>query len=44
MDVKWENKHEFLSLPLDALDKFNTTAKGKQVRPDTTGNLGKQFT
>ncbi|EME41962.1 hypothetical protein DOTSEDRAFT_89487 [Dothistroma septosporum NZE10] len=43
-DVRWENKHEFLSLPLDALDKFNTTTSGKQARPDKTGNLGKQFT
>lgn len=45
-DVHWENKKEFLSLPLDAMDKFNTSAKSKDYqRPDTTGELKKrQFT
>jgi hypothetical protein len=45
-DVHWENKKEFLSLPLDALDKFNISAKSKDYqRPDTTGELKKrQFT
>ena len=44
-DVHWENKHEFLSLPLDAVDKFNVRAKTKgQERPDTPGELkGRQF-
>jgi len=44
-DVRWENKHEFLALPLDALDKLNTKAREHHARPDTTGELkGRQFT
>ena len=45
-DVRWENKKEFLSLPLDAMDKFNISAKSKDYqRHDTTGELKKrQFT
>ncbi len=44
-DVRWENKKEFLSLPLDAMDKFNISAKSKDYQPDTTGELKKrQFT
>ena len=45
-DVQWKNKKEFLSLPLDATDKFNISAKTKEKdRPDTTGELkGRQFT
>lgn len=40
-DVEWKNKHEFLSLPYDKLDKFNITAKTKAAaRPDTTGTGG----
>ncbi|KAF2770360.1 transmembrane protein UsgS [Teratosphaeria nubilosa] len=36
-DVRWENKHDFLSLPMDALDKLNFKAKSAKARPDTTG-------
>jgi hypothetical protein len=45
-DVRWENKKEFLSLPYDAMDKFNISAKTKDSqRPDTTGEVkGRQFT
>ena len=44
-DVRWENKHEFLNLPLDALDKMNIKARGKDARPDVTGMPeGKQYT
>ena len=44
-DVRWTNKHEFLNLPLDALDKLNIKAQGSDARPDTTGELkGRQFT
>ena len=45
-DVRWENKKEFLSLPYDAMDKFNISAKTKDSqRPDTAGELkGRQFT
>ena len=44
-DVRWKNKHEFLDLPLDALDKLNIKARGQAARPDATGELkGRQFT
>lgn len=48
-DVRWVNKHEFLSLPLDALDKTNVTASGSALKPTTTGTTpesipGRQFT
>ena len=45
-DVHWENKHEFLNLPLDAVDKFNISAKSKEKeRPDSIGgSKGRQFT
>ena len=45
-DVHWENKHEFLSLPIDAVDNFNISAKIKEMeKPNTTGEMkGKQFT
>ena len=44
-EVRWENKHEFLDLPLDALDKMNIKARGKEARPDVTGMPeGKQYT
>ncbi|KAK4548942.1 hypothetical protein LTR36_008715 [Oleoguttula mirabilis] len=44
-DVRWENKHEFLDLPLNALDKMNVKVRGKDARPDETGVPGgKQFT
>ncbi|KAK5138079.1 hypothetical protein LTR08_005877 [Meristemomyces frigidus] len=44
-DVRWENKHEFLDLPLDALDKMNVKVRGKEARPDVTGMPeGKQYT
>lgn len=45
-DVRWENKKEFLSLPLDAVDKFNISAKTKDFQqPASTGELKRrQFT
>lgn len=45
-DVEWKNKKEFLSLPLDAMDKFNISAKTKEKeRPDSIGEMkGRQFT
>ena len=46
-DVHWENKHEFLNLPLDKLDKFNVSARIEEKKqPSTTGEMpqGKQFT
>lgn len=42
-DVHWKNKHEFLSLPLDKLDRFNVNAKRKKSVDE--GELkGRQFT
>lgn len=43
-DVRWENKHEFLALPYDALDKFNiSTSEGKAG--SSGGQVkGRQFT
>lgn len=45
-DVRWVNKKEFLSLPLDAVDMFNISAKKKEYeRPNTAGELkGRSFT
>lgn len=41
----WENKHEFLKLPLDKLDTLNIKDGSKEsLSPDTTGFQGKQFT
>lgn len=42
-DVRWENKHEFLTLPLSAIDKMNARTTGKGSRPDETGGLGVQY-
>ena len=44
--MHWKNKKEFLSLPLDAVDKFNVSAKYREdVRPNTTGEVkGRHFT
>lgn len=42
-----ENKHEFLNLPLDKLDKFNISSKYREkLRPDSTGEevKGRAFT
>ena len=48
-DVRWKNKHEFLNLPMDKLDKFNIKARiNKELeRPDSVGGKemkGRQFT
>ena len=45
-DVHWKNKKEFLSLPLDAMDRFNISARTRDhERPDSTGELKqRQFT
>lgn len=46
-DVRWVNKHEFLSLPLEALDRFNATLHSEKehgVGPsDGGGAVGKKF-
>lgn len=41
-DVRWENKHDFLSLPLDALDKFNAST-GTSRQGSTTEIKPRQF-
>lgn len=44
-DVRWDNKHEFLSLPLDAVDKINAKMRErKSSNPLDTGVAGKKFT
>ncbi|KAM3413923.1 hypothetical protein BST61_g10594 [Cercospora zeina] len=43
-DIHWKNKHEFVSLPLDAIDKLNTTLKEKRhsaTEPEV--KAGRQF-
>lgn len=42
-DVRWVNKHEFLSLPVDALDKFNAKVKHEQAPAIDTMPSGKKF-
>lgn len=43
-DVKWENKHEFLSLPLDAMDMLNVKAKERASSSASVQDIGsKQF-
>lgn len=43
-DVRWENKHEFLALPLDGLDRFNVSTGKQQANPAVAGGLkGGQF-
>ena len=46
-DVVWKNKKEFLSLPLDKVDKFNVAARTREaLRPDVTGTgeiKGREF-
>ncbi|KAF2858851.1 hypothetical protein K470DRAFT_220377 [Piedraia hortae CBS 480.64] len=37
-DIKWVNKHEFLSLPLDKLDKLNIKASGRLLHPEMVGS------
>jgi hypothetical protein len=32
-EVKWKNKHQFLELPLDKLDKFNLSSIGHEEEP-----------
>lgn len=41
-DVRWENKHDFLSLPLDAMDKFNVPTS-KSNSTDTSAPSGRRF-
>lgn len=43
-DVRWGNKHEFLSLPLDAVDKFNISTGEKKQSSDTGELKSRQFT
>lgn len=45
--VRWDNKHEFLKLPLDKLDALNVKARNAMdSRHETTAatTKGKQFT
>jgi hypothetical protein len=45
-DVRWENKHEFLNLPIDALDKLNVKARERreQKLENSTEIPARQFT
>lgn len=45
-DVRWDNKHEFLSLPLNAVDKINARVREGRANPvdPGTGVKGRQFT
>ena len=37
-DVEWKNKHEFLALPYDKMDKFNIAAAvEKKLNPHDSG-------
>ena len=43
--IRWENKHEFLKLPLDKLDSFNIRTEKQGQNPFNTRELpGKKFT
>ena len=45
-DVRWDNKHEFLNLPLDAVEKINARRReNKAGATQTAGDVqGKKFT
>jgi hypothetical protein len=46
-EVKWKNKHQFLELPLDKLDKFNLSSMGheeEQGKKRAEALQGKKFT
>lgn len=43
-DVRWENKHEFLSLPLDAVDKFNISTSDEKKGSGLGEVKSRQFT
>jgi hypothetical protein len=38
-DVRWDNKHEFLNLPLDAVDKINARVRSEKAGPVDTGDV-----
>lgn len=42
--IRWKNKHEFLSLPLDGLDKFNTENIKQGFTAHKEELKGRQFT
>lgn len=42
-DVRWENKHEFLNMPLDAMDVINAKVKEGKGGPVDTGAKGREF-
>ncbi|KAI7573904.1 hypothetical protein KC346_g20237, partial [Hortaea werneckii] len=44
-DTRWENKHEFLDLPLDKMDKLNVKTRGKEEKPTESSGIatGRQF-
>jgi len=43
-DVKWVNKHEFLSMPMDAMDMLNVKAKERKASASAGKDIGsKQF-
>lgn len=43
--VRWQNKHEFLKLPLEGLDKFNISAHSGDDKPqESRGITGKKYT
>lgn len=43
-DVRWENKHEFLSLPYNALDKFNISTSEERKGSGVEDVKSRQFT
>jgi hypothetical protein len=45
-DVRWDNKHEFLNLPLDAVDKINARMRENKAGATQTGGVvrKRQFT
>ena len=42
--VHWQNKHDFLKLPLDKLDALNVSTSRQGQDPTTTGLKGRQYT
>ncbi|KAI7287963.1 hypothetical protein KC345_g289 [Hortaea werneckii] len=38
-DTRWDNKHEFLDLPLDKMDKLNVKTRGKEEKPTESSGI-----
>lgn len=46
-DVTWDNKHEFLSVPIEAVDHFNLERKKRKMQASSQKDSelkGRQFT